>query len=345
VNASILPKALMRKEWYQQRWYALFVLLLISPSVLMLPWKAIPMEQRTDTMLGRNGWPTLHAQLQFNFEGYISFTHTDATTGLWASFVVIGLAVMGFYVERKNHSFWFTLTSPTSRRQLLRVKFVFGTSVVIAVFSVLALYLTVLAAFGQLHHFEADILYWWFAEVTVQLAMYSIAFLLCVVVGNPIVAGVLAYIAARVPDVIMLLAPNGLFRHRYSWVVVWIFRRLSPLNQFGAGWNKGMLPYLVWSLVLAFLCYLVAQRLFQHVELENVYNLFVFPRTQKWGIVIFSLLVGFMIVEEIVFRQSSRVLKIALFITISGLLLMWLRRLFETPSSENSGRSTPHHGG
>lgn len=326
--ASVWPKALLRKEWYQQRWYALITFLLIVPSVLMLPWntKWIVLHPILATHMHTYSL-TSHEQFVRNFQLFMGGYAQQGSTGLWATWVVIGLAVSALYVERRNQTLWFTLTTPVTKRQILRMKWTFGIGIIVAVFGLIGTYLLILDNLGHVGIPNSTIASWCVNQIGAQMAMYSLAFCASVLIGNPIVSAISVYTVALLPSLFSWVFGGWYQRLTEHLPNSWIYQEyigLSPLALVGGHpvvWYAWL--FMLWSFLVAYIGYVASQWAFDRVQAEHLSELFTFPRMRMWGCAFICILSGISIVREL-FPMVPIQFKLVIMLTMIGILWRWL---------------------
>ncbi len=330
--ALYLPRALVLKEWLHQRWYALIAFVCISPSVLLMPWLASTTRIAPYSGPVTNHLPiihmTAHQTLAYEFGNYIQY-FMGHSTGLWAAWVVMGLAVMSWANEQQSGALWFTLTGPVTRKVLVRTKYLAGISIIIAICTILDAYMLCLNAFVHLGAAPVWILYWWFAELAILTCAYSIAFTMAVLINNPAIAVLLTYVVCRTPDyfdrlfaraytsAIDKIIPPASGLEPVSYHIFGIVEHLTPFQMRGP--IAGIAPYIVWCIVLSGICYFTAQRLFQTIRSEHLLDLVRLPRLRRWAMALFCLLTS-LTVTEMLFRPVPRSVKFLILVCLAVLL-------------------------
>jgi hypothetical protein len=328
VIESIFPKALVRKEVYLHRWYALSVFLLIIPTLVKLPWAQTIVSVKSG-VTSPMPWrlQAVQALQQFVDGG------ATGSVGIWAAFVVMGYAVMLMYSERQRGSLWYALTTPVSRQQILRVKWCFGFLTLIGVFGLSGLYLFILNSVIHAHIASVVILTWSVTQVVVETGIFTLTMLIAILVSNPVFALGIGYLLEKLPGMVEWVLPDAyyrlIFRMPYNWIFLnwqacitpWSFvgRRVDDIQ----GWLD-----LSWFLLLIVLCYAAAQRLFRQMQAERAFALFSLPGMRRWGIGILVAISGLMVVD-VLFHQVPKSLKILIFLLFVVCAWRWLVTQFD----------------
>lgn len=312
-------KAVFYKEWLHKRWAALFVFLLIAPSVYLQT--LMPLNGRRIIQIGSPGhWQAVDV-VALNFADTVNQIDNRYTTGIWACLVVVVFALYSIWIERYHDTFWFTLGGPTSKSTILRTKFLVDAAIIVGVFTVLGASLCIIDGAVHAHYPIAGIARWWLAEVGILMGMYGLTVLISTVLGNPFAAGIIIFGVAVAPMYLGALLVNWLGENLIyfvdghttahiptSWKLMWIISHLSPLNwynmTFTKTWGHPAL-FFVWFLLASLICCWLAVRLFERADNERLSNLFVFRQTQHGVALILSAVVAFIVVDTALHQAST----------------------------------------
>lgn len=242
------------------------------------------------------------------------------STGWWATFVVIGLAIYSIWMERNQEVGWFSFSVPVTKRQIVRAKVLFDIGSIIAIFTVLALSLAVIDEIVQIHYPLLDILRWWFAELSVQCAMYSLAFLVATLIANAAAVAVLTLGLAYLPmyvgiPLIYALGANWVvftqpsqYHIPISWWAMWAITHLSPLNWFNVDFQFNKMhawPFFVGFLVFSVIAHVFAEWIYHKMPNERFTHLFAFRWLQHPMTAVLSIVVATILVRFISFARNN----------------------------------------
>ncbi|MHB1627764.1 MAG: hypothetical protein ACYCVB_05220 [Bacilli bacterium] len=272
---SLFPKELLYKEWIQKRWAAVLVCLMIIPSVFFqsqAPW---------------NG-----AESFLNFCNHI---FGQFVIGWWTTLTVVGLAVFSLWSERNRELWWFTLSGPVTKRQVLRAKYTFDLSLIVAVFTLFAIVLAIVDVSLGFGYPLFGIVRWWVTELSIQCSMYALALLLATLIGNIIAVVLLTFGIANIPmyagipmvwalgaNLVVFTEPSKYYIP-LSWKLMWAMTHLSPLNWYDLNLARVWMspwPYLLWFLIFALLACIASENIYERTNNERLSHFFVFSWTR-----------------------------------------------------------------
>lgn len=283
------------------------------------------LQHRFITITGSNGSVQRVDVVVNNFTWNVNEIVGHFSAGWWASIVVVGLAVYSLWTERNHDSGWFTLSGPVSKRQIIRVKYVYDLSLIAATFTFLALSLGVIDWILGIHYPLYGIFRWWVAELAIQCSMYGLSLLFGTLIGNSVVVALLAFAVSNVPMYIgipltHMLGANGVVYadpSKYfipvSWRVMWMVTHLSPLNWFSLDFSKlwtSPWPYFIWFLLFTVLSCWVSERIYERTANERMSNFLAFkwlqhPVTLLASGVVAALIVKFTRIGHVMWTQQA----------------------------------------
>lgn len=259
-KTGLFPRALLFREWRQNRW--------LYGAGLLFMWLPLRAGATTATSLG----------------------YGDAHYGWYWSVIVTALGVLTMRLDHAQ--LWYLLSGPVKRRDLLRVKALFGIAVVVAAFLLPWLWLTL----GDLTQQYGPVGSWspgggFVGTATHVLAMSALlltALAATCVAGNLLLAAAGALLVALLPVFASALmsfidSPSFLggpvhYSHAFYLIQTTVLS-LSPTLATGSGRSAvNWLPFLLWYVVWAAGFWLLGERLWERVPLERLRENLFFPR-------------------------------------------------------------------
>lgn len=273
------PPALVYREWRLNRGlYVLAWLLFLAPTL-------------RDGLNGSLFWWVRTAINSTPYGGGHLITYN--------SLVTVGLGVGVFWWDRSRGSLLYTLSGPAPRRDVLRVKALFGILTVVSVYLLIWVltWAAAVAAVGE--NVPGPLLVDSIAQILVLVALYLTALAAACAAGNPIFAAIGAFLASAVPAFAAMLltffyspafhgGENLLTLAYPQWVksTATALHAMSSLTYFTVASQLGWvsLLFFLWFIAWAVGFWWLGRRIFETAQLEHLDSTFVFPRL--WYVVL-----------------------------------------------------------
>jgi ABC-type transport system involved in multi-copper enzyme maturation permease subunit len=272
---SYFPKALLFREWRQQR-----VWILLAAAIVM----CLPGFRLLSDVIRAAQEPSWAWQAQFvGLSDSIQQDFDLAMVKPLLSFVAVGLGVMALCLDRSSGGLTHALSGPVKRAELLRTKFFvtwFGLLLILVLYGVFTLMECVVL---HLHAPSLPAAASYIFQMAAQSAIFAVAFALSTAVSNLLIAGLCAFGVNSIPILIYELSQSisngGTY---FTWKGV---ENLSPLI-YGLDTSSRSITVwvFIWLLLVCVMAYLVAQHLFDTSEVENFSSFYIFPVLWKWTI-------------------------------------------------------------
>ncbi|WP_026973877.1 hypothetical protein [Alicyclobacillus contaminans] len=329
--ASFFPKALVFKEWRQQRWWGLlFLLVLAGPEVLVLTVRLMRIWSEQDAQLRL----TMLEMIRFTLAAMTGQADNDSGGLEYYAFAAAAFGSIILSYDRSHGGLWYTLSGPFTRRQVLRVKATLGALFLMAslvVFAVLLYALNLGAGAGlPVHAF----LRWLGCEALLQLACFVCGLMGATLVGQVYVAPLAGWLIGGLPLALsvyvqLLTGPNS---------ANWVFTMTHLLEQFAPLYYTRGFPsgpsamFFVCTGCWILVGYFGVQQLFRAISLERMDNFFLFPGLWHWVVFGGCCFVGLVMAEESSVDEQvpapEMLLKHAVFTVLLWLLVRWLIRWY-----------------
>ncbi|MCL6626829.1 hypothetical protein [Alicyclobacillus shizuokensis] len=287
---SYLPRALIYREWKEQRSWLIGGTVLILGE-LWLRLLVVALQLASDSGLPpRVAWAGLWSYVSSSVEQLSS----EGTTGAVAVLTMMAVATRQVARERAQGDLLGILMGPVKRADLLRVKFVVGCGWILCTLSLLVFLLTILnltapkpVSAGQMAAFACD-------KFSLWMAFYGLAFMVSCVVSGAVPAFLLTALLADVPvwlpGLVALVIPPEM--KSATWPDV-----MAPLSPWT--WLSAAVPIpwliVLWLLFLAWLGYFVGQRAFARMLAEDFDALLGLPALWRLVIPSVSVLLGLVV--------------------------------------------------
>lgn len=255
-----LNRALLWKEWQQNRWLFLAAALLMSPLYPIFDY------------LTRQSSPVTATQI---WQRRIGWYGTHFPEFIWLKAVVvllIGIALLAS--ERRSNTIEFLAAAPVSRREIVVTKYLVGVAFVVIAQLLSFLMLACVSLFN-----DADVMApasWYVGTTIVLLTIFSVSFFCATVTGNFLSATGLAVLVSYGPLFLLSMYNNlmiGFLQDRdwYQYIRWELFRWVENLTLFtylggersslhllyeGQGWLLlRMTPICIIALALSVICF------------------------------------------------------------------------------------------
>ncbi|WP_067930893.1 hypothetical protein [Alicyclobacillus kakegawensis] len=289
---SYLPKALIYREWKEQRSW------LIGGTVLILGELWLRLVALGMQLVSGSGLPDIRQAAWAGLWSYVSNSvgqlSSEGTTGAVAVLAMMAVATRQVARERAQGDLLGVLMGPVKRADLLRVKFVVGCGWILCTLMLLLFLLAILnltapnpVSAGQMAAFACD-------KFSLWVAFYGLAFMVsCAVAGAVpafLLTALLADMPVWLPGLVALVIPPEMTHATWPDAVA----RLSPWTWLSAAVP---IPWLVvpWLLFLAWLGYFVGQRAFARMLAEDFDALLGLPALWRLVIPVVSVLLGLVV--------------------------------------------------
>lgn len=258
------------------------------------------------------------------------------STGWWASIVVVGLAIYSGWTERNHEVGWFTLSGPVSKRAVMRVKYAFDLTLILSIFTFLAVSLAIIDLAVGIHYPLYGIIRWWVAEIAIQCSVYGLALLLATLVGNVIAVALLTFGILKAPmymgiTMIYALGANWVvfgepskYTIPLSWKVMWLLTHLSPLNWFSVDfthlWTSAW-PYFLGFILFTVLACVGTELIYERTANERISNFLAFKWLRHPLIAMLSIVVAFLLIRFTALRSGRLITNVEWLAVLT--LLIW----------------------
>ncbi len=274
-----LHPMLVLKEWHQHQLKILLYSLLMSGLYIVGPFLAAALNTRVGML-----W-------QVDLAGLVSTTLDYGSSILFLGWFIAFVWGVLLSDEKKNGTLDFLLTTPVTRRQVVKTKYIMGMALLILNLLVVAFYLAGIVMFISTSYTLVDVGVWFIQTAAVLAAVFGIAFAASTVAGNAISSGILAagIIFGSGPVLLGihdLLYGLGLLRFG-DGLGLMLYRMAEASGVLGSaifGGPPAALPSLSASFGLLLLCiglYYLSVWLFERNPLERNGGILVFGDTRR----------------------------------------------------------------
>ncbi|GIM46780.1 hypothetical protein DNHGIG_23290 [Collibacillus ludicampi] len=271
MSVSFLNKALLWKEWRQNRGYFWMLFLVMAWVPIGVTLFSIAMQPFTDLAWGgdpHKAWSRIISSL---VQG-----HASPFWAFWSSFF-LGATLLG--QERTGNTIEFLVTAPVSRRAIVSAKFFMGTGMILLIMLLIGLFMIIMPLFLPAHYTFHDVIAWWLPTTCVQLAIFGVCFAVSTLSGKAISNYLLSMIVLCLPlwigsGVASILRSIYLNSYKYASIVSifehWGTMMFLPSYLFipGATEKTGFLHVLAFLLVTV-VSYILSCWLFERNPLEK----------------------------------------------------------------------------
>ncbi len=193
------PLGLLWKEWRQNRGYFLLAGLLLTYVPVL---KSLYFLVAGSTVISKWGYHLdnmIHFQQGMGNMGYSSFMET---WGMMLVAILLGALMLG--AERKD-SLSYLVSTPVSRRQIILVKFLTGSAVILLAMMINCSFLWGMDLFWGVPFTGGDVLNWGVLASLVLLGLYTLSLMTSTFTANVLAAGGLSFILIFLPRAVVSL--------------------------------------------------------------------------------------------------------------------------------------------
>ncbi len=198
---KVTNKALLWKEWRQNRWKFLGALIIMSftPIINTVQYWLMPSSYGSSEVYWSQGILRI---LVYGSENSIEF---------WGMFVALGLGALMLGQERESHALEFIAAAPFSRRQIIVTKFILGTMVIVGIMLINALFMILAASLLPALYTVGMVIKWFLLTTVTLLVIFSFTLMLSTVTGNVLAAGGISLLFLFLPMLLQGMVV-GVFR-------------------------------------------------------------------------------------------------------------------------------------